>query len=109
MESSLDITIIFQFHSLQQNFYNSFLLTKNGRNGFCCANGRRINQLDACQLADNVVLHIHMEICDDEMTDCFIQQLPNPSTWKISNSDKMTELRQLDKCFKNLETFIEAM
>ncbi len=46
-----------------------------------------MNQLDVCQLEDEEVIHICMELLD-EKTNNFIEQLPNPSTWEISNSDK---------------------
>ncbi len=36
----------------------------------------------------------------DEKTDSFIIKFPNPSSWEIS---------MLEKCFNNLDTFIEMM
>ncbi len=82
---------------------------KCGRcNGFWYADGKIINQLDECKSEDDKVFHIPMELLD-ENTDLFIEKLPNPSAWEISNSEKQSTMRQLNICFNNLDTFIETM
>ncbi len=52
------------------------------------------DQHNACQLEEDEVLHIHVEICDKK-TEEFIQQSPNPSTQEIFHSVTVTKLRLL--------------
>ncbi len=66
-----------------------------------------INQLDAYQLEEDKVFHIHVVSFNDN-TKIFIEQPPNPLTWEIFNSEKRSTLRHLDICFKDVDTFIET-
>ncbi len=76
--------------------------------GFWYADGKMINQLDACKLEVDKEYHIHMELLDGN-TNTFIEKSPNPSVWEISNSEKMNATRHLDICFNDVDTFIESM
>ncbi len=76
--------------------------------GFWYGDGKMINQIDACELDDNKIFPIHVEILD-ENTDIFIKKLPNPSAWEVSNLEIWNAIRQLDACFNDMNTFIEIM
>ncbi len=67
------------------------------------ADGETINQLDACQLENNDIYHINVDSIN-KTSDVFIKQSPNPSAGEISYSVRFSTLRQLDKCFNNIET-----
>ncbi len=54
-----------------------------------------INQLDACQMEEDKVFHIHMELLDDD-TDNFIIKSTNPSIWEIPKLEKRSTVRQLE-------------
>ncbi len=60
------------------------------------------------KLEDDKVFHIHVELLD-ENTKTLIEKSPDPSALEISNLEKMCAIRHLDKCFNNVETFIETM
>ncbi len=84
------------------------VLDKNGKyTGFQNANGKMINQLDACKLEKDKFF-IHVELLD-EKADIFIEQLPNPSAWETCNSEKWSTSRQFDICFNDVDTFIKTM
>ncbi len=76
--------------------------------GFWYVDGKMINQLDACKLKNDKVFHMHVAL-PDENTDNFIEILPNPSAWEISNSEKRSIMRELDVCFNNMDTFLETL
>ncbi len=68
------------------------------KNGILLCQWKMINWLDTYQLEEDEVVHIHIELHDDN-SDIFIKKSPNPSAWEISNSAKRSILRQLDICF----------
>ncbi len=82
---------------------------KNSRYiGFWYAYGKMISQLDASQLEYDKVFCIQMELLHENMG-IFIENSRNPSAREISNSEKHSTLRQLDACFKNVNSCIKTM
>ncbi len=63
--------------------------------GVWCADGKMINQLDACNMEDNEELHIHVELLDAN-TDIYIEKLLDSSAWEISTLEKWSTMRQLN-------------
>ncbi len=64
---------------------HSLIPDKSGQyRGFWYADDKMINQLDAYKLQGDEVFHIHMEFSDENI-DNFIEKLPHPSAWEISN------------------------